>query len=73
MQVIIFDKFFHCIYRVQNVPREWHFDQVAKALELRHTPSEYEAFRMDDSADLCIDDYKYEDGELKLTSSTCYD
>ncbi len=71
MQVIVFDKFFHCIYRLRNIPRSWHFDQVAKALDLQHSPTDYQEFQMDDSAYLCIDDYIYEDGELKLTSSTC--
>ena len=71
MQVIVFDKFFKCIYRLRNVPRDWNFLQVAKALELTHNPSEYQAIRFADSDQLCIDDYVYKDNELKLTGSNC--
>ncbi len=42
-------------------------------LDLKHNPSEYQAFRMDDHAQLCIDDFIYKDDELLLTDSFCND
>lgn len=73
MQVIVFDKFFHCIYRLRNIPRDWHFDKIAELLDLKHDPSEYQAFRMEDHSQLCVDDYIYKDEELQLTDSFCDD
>ena len=42
-------------------------------LDLRHNPSEYQAFRMDDNSQLCIDDFVYKNDDLILTDSTCDD
>ena len=66
MQVVVFDKFFKCIYRLHNIPNDWHFDKIHALLELTHKPSEYQAIRFADYEDLCIDDYVYKSGELKL-------
>lgn len=71
MQVIIFDKFFKCIYRLHNIPREWNFRDVASALKLTHDPKDYEAFRLADYNELCIDDYEFVNGKLRLTDSWC--
>lgn len=71
MQVIVFDKFFKCIYRLRNIPRDWNFLQVAKLLDLQHPANEYQAIRLDDSAEFCIDDYVYENERLKLTDCNC--
>lgn len=72
MQVIVFDKFFKCIYRLRNIPRDWHFTKIAELLELQHKPSEYQAIRLPDYQEMCIDDYIYSDNKLKLTSTNCY-
>ena len=71
MQVIIFDKKFKCIYRLQNIPNDWNFKQVAEVMELPNDLKEYNAFRLANCDDLCIDDYVYDGKELKLTASTC--
>ena len=71
MQVIIFDKTYHCLYRLQKVPKNWKFDRIFCELELKGDPSDYQYFYMKESLDLCIDEFIYEDGELKLTGSTC--
>lgn len=73
MQVIIFDRYFQCIYRLHNIPEEWDFKQVAKALELTRDVKDYNAFRLMESAPLCIDDYNYDGKELKLIASNCED
>lgn len=72
MQVIVFDKFFKCIYRLWNIPKDWHFDKIAKLLELNHAPNEYQAIRLMNTDELCIDDYVYNNDKLLLTS-TNYD
>ena len=72
MQVIVFDKFFKCIYRLRNIPNDWHFDKVHQLLELSHSPNEYQAIRFADHEELCIDEYIYKDNSLKLTDSNCY-
>lgn len=71
MQVIVFDKFFKCAYRLHNIPRDWNFLQVAELLDLQHPANEYQAIRLMDNAEFCIDDYVYEDEKLKLTSCNC--
>lgn len=71
MQVIIFDKFSKCIYRLHNIPSNWNFLKVAEVLDLQHDPRQYQAFRMPDFGQLCIDDYVYKNGTLQLTSSNC--
>ncbi len=71
MQVIVFDKFFKCVYRLKNVPNDWHFDKVAEVLELSHPANEYQAIRFADYEQLCIDDYVYEDEKLKLINTNC--
>lgn len=71
MQVIVFDKFFKCAYRLHNIPRDWNFLQVAELLDLQHPAKEYQAIRLMDDTEFCIDDYVYEDERLKLTSSNC--
>lgn len=73
MQVVVFDKFFKCIYRLRNIPRDWNFKQVADALELTHNPKEYQAIRFADHEEVCMDEYVYSDGRLKLTSTNCYE
>ena len=73
MQVIVFDKFDKCIYRLRNIPKDWNFLKVAEALELKHNPREYQAVRMSNFQQLCIDDYTFEDNKLKLTSTDCYE
>lgn len=72
MQVIVFDKFFKCLYKIKNVPNDWHFDTVAKLLGLEHNPSEYQAIRLADSKQWCTEEYVYKDGEFKLTEENCY-
>ena len=71
MQVIVFDKKFQCIYRLRNIPRDWNFKQVYDALELPNNIKEYDAFRLADHCELCIDEYKWTGDELKLTGSDC--
>ncbi len=71
MQVVIFDKFFKCIYRLRNIPNDWHFDKIAKLLDLKHNPSEYQAIRLADYEELCTDNYIYKNNELVLTGSNC--
>ena len=72
MQVIVFDKFFRCMYRLRNIPKDWHFDKVAEMLQLERKPSEYQAVRLPDYEEFCIDEYIYKDDQLKLTSTNCY-
>lgn len=71
MQVIVFDKFFKCIYRLKNIPNDWHFDKIAELLELSHNPSEYQAIRLPDYDQLCIDEYVYKNNVLMLSGSDC--
>ena len=71
MQVIIFDKFFKCLYRLRDIPNDWHFDKVHKLLELKHKPSDYQAIRLADFDDFCTDDYVWDGENLKLTCSDC--
>ena len=71
MQVIVFDKFYKCIYRLRNVPKDWNFLKVAEVLQLKHDPKQYQAIRMANFDKLCIDDYIYKDGYLQLTSTDC--
>ena len=71
MQVIIFDKKFKCLYRLQNIPNDWNFKKVAEIMELPNDLKDYNAFRLADHDDLCIDDYVFDGKELKLTTSTC--
>jgi hypothetical protein len=71
MQVVIFDKFFKCIYRLRNIPNDWHFDKIATLLDLKHNPSEYQAIRLADYEELCTDNYIYKNNELVLTGSDC--
>ena len=73
MQVVVFDKFFKCAYRLHNVPEDWNFVKVAEALELTHDPREYQAIRFAEYSEFCIDDYEYKDGQLLLTSCGCTD
>lgn len=69
MQVIIFDKFFKCLYHLKNIPNNWHFDKIHQLLELTHKPNEYQAIRLADYSELCTDYYTYKDGNLILTGS----
>ena len=71
MQVIIFDKFFKCLYRLKNIPNDWNFKQVAEAMELSHPANQYQAIRLADFDEFCTDEYVYKDGKLMLTSSNC--
>lgn len=71
MQVVVFDKFFKCAYRLHNIPEDWNFLQVAKLLELPHPANEYQAIRFSEYDEFCIDDYVYENERLKLTSCNC--
>ena len=73
MQVIIFDKYYHCIYRLRKVPKDWHFDKIAEMLNLKYSALEYQAFYMEDNAQLCIDDFVFKNDELMLTDSSCND
>ena len=73
MQVIVFDKFYKCIYRLKNIPKDWNFLKVAEALKLQHDPRQYQAIRLANFDELCIDDYMFENGELKLTSTKCHE
>ena len=71
MQVIILDKYFKCIYRLRNIPKEWKFEDVAFALHLPRDPESYESYIINDDEDLCIDDWKYKDGKLIITDAIC--
>lgn len=71
MQVIIFDKKFQCIYRLRDIPRDWNFKQVAEAMELTGDMKNYDAFRLVDHADLCIDNYRYNGEKIVLTATDC--
>ena len=64
MQVVVFDKFFKCLYHLQNIPNDWNFKQVGELLELQHPYNEYQAFRLHDADEFYIDNYIYKDGEL---------
>lgn len=41
-------------------------------LQLERKPSEYQAVRLPDYEEFCIDEYIYKDDQLKLTSTNCY-
>lgn len=67
MQVVVFDKFFKCVYHLKNIPRDWHFDKVHKLLDLQHPANEYQAFRLADYDELFIDTYFYEKDSNKIS------
>lgn len=71
MQVIVFDKFFKCLYKLKNIPNDWNFLQVAEALKLSHEPNKYQAIRLPDYEVFCTDNYEYKNGKLMLTDSEC--
>ena len=71
MQVIIFDKKFKCLYRLRNIPKDWNFKQVHEAMQLSGDLKDYNAFRLADFDELCIDEYVFNGQELKLTGSDC--
>ena len=71
MQVIIFDRKFKCLYRLHNIPEDWSFKQVHKAMQLSGEYKDYEAFRLADHNELCIDEYVFNGQEIKLTATNC--
>ena len=71
MQVVVFDKFFKCLYHLTNIPNDWHFDKIHELLGLTHNPNEYQAIRLTDYDQLCTDYYTYDNGRLRLTDSIC--
>ena len=71
MQVIIFDKKFKCLYRLRNIPKDWNFRQVHKAMDLPGDIKDYDAFRLADFDELCIDEYIFNGKELQLTATKC--
>ena len=71
MQVVVFDKFFKCIYHLKNIPRDWNFLQVHEALELTHPANQYQAIRLADTDQICTDTFTYWNGKLILTDSDC--
>jgi len=71
MQVIIFDKKFKCLYRLRNIPNDWNFRQVHKAMNLSGDIKDYDAFRLADFDELCIDEYVFNGKELQLTAAKC--
>ena len=71
MQVIIFDRKFKCLYRLHNIPDDWSFKQVHKAMQLSGEYKDYEAFRLADHNELCIDEYVFNGQEIKLTATNC--
>ena len=71
MQVIIFDRKFKCLYRLHNIPDDWNFKQVHKAMQLSGEYKDYEAFRLADHNELCIDEYVFNGQEIKLTATNC--
>ena len=71
MQVIIFDKKFQCLYRLRDIPKDWNFKKVAELMKLPNDLKDYNAFRLADYADLCIDEYVYDGNQIKLTATNC--
>jgi len=71
MQVIIFDKKFQCLYRLRNIPRDWNFQQVYDAMEFPNDIKDYNAFRLADHSDLCIDEYRWNGEKMILSSANC--
>lgn len=71
MQVIIFDKKFQCLYRLRDIPSNWNFKKVAEAMELTGDLKDYNAFRLADHAELCIDEYVFDGDRIRLTAANC--
>lgn len=69
--MIILDKYFKCIYRLHNIPKEWKFEDVVLALHLTQDPENYESYILDDSGELCIDDWEFKNNKLVIADSIC--